>query len=248
MIALILRRAGLPPPQESVVVMSPGIDHLLRRESMWQVSVRTGIAKAELQHRHAGNVKPFTERVYVGRDVAEIFGKKRQSAKSVAETIEQVVFGAVDPAAIDRRLFVSRNFPKLREAPKVIEPDVIKVVGRPAQAVDPPGIALCLHHIPPIKRITPALTSLAEEIRRHSGNDFGLPVGVQAEEVRVCPDIGAVKVHEYSDVPGHADRALRTIGAQRLPLLGKEKLDDTAGLEIVVEFGSLLLQCGRFAM
>src|SRR5437867_4800489 len=123
MIALILRRAGVPPPQESVVVMGPGIDHLLRRESMWQVSVRAGIAKAELQHRHAGNVEPFAERVYVGRDVAEIFGKKRQSAQSVAEAIEQVVFGAVDPAPIDGRLFVSWNFPELGEATKMIEPD-----------------------------------------------------------------------------------------------------------------------------
>src|SRR6266446_2328899 len=213
MLALILRRAGLPPPQQSVVVMGPGIDHLRRRESMWQVSVRAGIAKAELQHRHAGNIEPFTKRVYVGRDVAKVFGKKRQPAKRVAKAIEQVVFGTVDPAAIDSRLFVSRNFPELRESTKMIEPDVIKVVSRPAQAVDPPGVALCLHHIPAIKRITPTLTGLAEKIRRHSGDDLRLPVRIQAEEVRVCPDIGAVKVHEYSDVPDHTDRTLRTIGA-----------------------------------
>ena len=130
----------------------------------------------------------------------------------------------------------------------MIEPDVIEMACRPAQAIDPPGVALGLHHVPAVKRIAPVLAGLAEEIRRHSGDHLRLKIGGQAKQVGMSPDVGAIQVHEDGDVPDHANRALRTVGAQRLPLLGEEKLHYAARFEIVVEFGSFLLQRSRIAM
>ena len=143
---------------------------------------------------------------------------------------------------------MSWNFPELREAAKMIEPDIIEVVSCPAQPIDPPRVSALLHHVPPIQGITPVLAGFTEEIRRHSGDDLGFTISIEAKEVRMRPDIGTVKVHEDRNIADHPDRTLCAISAQRLPLLEEEKLDDTAGLEIVMHLGSLLGQRPRITM
>src|SRR6267378_3639097 len=114
--------------------MGSGVDHLCGRVGVRKMSMRTDIPKTELEHSHARNADPFAKRMDIGRDVAQILGEKRQPTQGVAQTIEQIVFGTVNPAPIDGSLLSARNFPKLGEASKVIEPDVIKIVCRPAQA------------------------------------------------------------------------------------------------------------------
>src|SRR5450755_4878852 len=97
----------------------------------------------------------------------------------------------------------------------MIQADVVEIVRDPTYAVDPPRVYLLLHHIPAIKRIAPALAVFTEKIRRHSGDDFGIEVGVQAEQIGMGPDIGAVKIHEDRDVADNTNGMLRTIGAKR---------------------------------
>ena len=57
--------------------MRAGVDDAVRGESVGQVHVSPRIAEAKLQYCHAGNVETFTQRMHVGSDVAEIFGKER---------------------------------------------------------------------------------------------------------------------------------------------------------------------------
>src|SRR5256885_16439111 len=107
-------------------------------------------------------------------DIAQVLGKKWKSTECFADPLEQVVVRSVYPTAIDGGFFLCGNFPELREATEMIEANVIEVMCRPAQAIDPPRIPLFSHDVPPIERAAPALASLAEEIRRDTRYDLGL--------------------------------------------------------------------------
>src|SRR5208337_2884543 len=144
--------------------------------------------------------------------------------------------------------FAGRNLPALRKPAKMIETDVVEIVREPAHAVDPPRISLLPHHVPAIKRIAPALAVLAEKIRRHAGDDLGIEYGVQAKQIRMGPDIGAVEIHKDGDVAHDANGMLRAVGTKRLPLLEEKELHGAADLEIVEHFRVRLLDCHWIAM
>src|SRR5258708_18400448 len=130
------------------------------------MGMRAGIAKAELQHRHAGNLEALAESMHVGRDVSEILSEKWKAAQSLAQLHEQVIFGTVHPAAMNRGWFVCRNLPQLGKSAEMIEADLVKIVRGPAHAVDPPRISLLPHQLPALHRITPALPGHTAKIRR----------------------------------------------------------------------------------
>src|SRR5580698_673598 len=160
----------------------------------------------------------------LGRNVTQIFRKERQAPECLAQLVEQVVSRTIHPAAIHRGRLGRRNFPELIEPAKMIEPDVVAGPRRPAQPLHPPLITMTFHHIPSVKRIPPTLTSLAEEIWRNTGDYFGFEILVQAKQFAVHPDVGAVVIDEDGNVAQNANRALRTIPPQRLPLLVEGKL------------------------
>ena len=81
-----------------------------------------GIAKAELQNAHAGNVEALAKRMHVGGDEAEIFGNEGQIAQPGAQNLEELVLRAVDPAAVNGRRLAGGDFPGLLETTEVIEP------------------------------------------------------------------------------------------------------------------------------
>src|SRR5579862_7112297 len=147
--------------------------------------------------------------------------------------MEQIVPRAIDPASVDGGGIGGGNLPELIETAEVIETNVVAIVRSPAEALDPPVVAFILHHIPTVKRISPALPGFAEKIRRHSGNHFGIKIVIQAEEPAVRPDIGAVVIDEDGDIAHDTNGALGTIAAQSLPLLTKGKLQGAANLQIV---------------
>ena len=61
--------------------MRSGVDNFVGGEGVREVYVSAGIAKAELQHRHAGDVEPLAEFMHVGSNVTEILGEKWKSAQ-----------------------------------------------------------------------------------------------------------------------------------------------------------------------
>src|ERR1700681_2389863 len=149
---------------------------------------------------------------------------------------------------MNRGWFACRNLPELGKSAEMIEADVVEIVRDPAHTVDPPCISLLLHHVPAIKRMAPALAVFTEKIWGHAGDDFGIEVGVQTKQIGVGPDIGAVEIYKDRDVAHDADRMLRTIGSERLPLFEEKKLHDAADIEIVEHFRVRFLDRGRLAM
>ena len=130
----------------------------------------------------------------------------------------------------------------------MIESDVVKIVRDPAHAVDPPRISLRLNHIPAIERMAPTLAVFTEKIRRHTSDDLGIEFRRQAIQIGMGPDIGAVEIYKDCDVAHDANRTLRAVGAERLPLFEEEKLHDAADIEIVEHFRVRLLDRRRIAM
>ena len=139
------------------------------------------------------------------------------------------------------------NLPELIESAEVIEPDVVAVLRGPAQALNPPLVASRFHHIPAVKRIAPALAGLAEEIRRDAGNNLGLEIVIRAEEVAVRPDVGAVVVHEDSDIAHDANGAFCAVAPQGLPLFVEGELQCAADLQIDRQLLACLVQRTGFA-
>src|ERR1035437_2542983 len=149
---------------------------------------------------------------------------------------------------MNRGWFARRNLPELRKPAEMIEADVVKIVREPAHPVDPLRISLLLHDVPAIKRIAPALAVFAEKIRGHAGDDFGIEFGIQAKQIGVGPDIGAVEIYEDRDVAHDANGTLRAIGTKRLPLFEEKELHGAADVELIKHFHVRLLDRHGVAM
>ena len=206
-----------------------------------------GIAEAELKHGHARNLRRSRRAFDLRRDVAEVLGEEGQAAEGFAQLDENVVLGTVDPMAVDRGGLAGGNLPELLEAAEVVEANVVAVLRGPTQALHPPLVALGAHDVPVVERVSPALAGLAEEVRRNAGHDLGLKVFVEAEQVRVGPDVGAIEVHEDGDIADHAYRALFAVVAERPPLLVEGELYSAADGEIVREFPPCFFERRGFA-
>src|SRR5205823_2212534 len=96
--------------------------------------------------------------------------------------------------------------------------------------------------------ITPTLTGFAECVGRNAGHNFGRKVGLQAENVGMRPDIGAIVIHENGNVADDADSSRRAIFAQRAPLLEKCKLNSAADFQLRPQFTAGAIQCRGLAM
>src|SRR6266478_5935237 len=149
---------------------------------------------------------------------------------------------------MNRGWFVCRNLPELGKSAEMIEADVVKIARDPAHAVDPPRISLLLHYVPAIKRMAPTLAVFTEKIRRHTGDDLGIEFSRQAIQIGMGPDIGAVEIDKNRDVAHDANRTLRAVGAERLPLFEEKELHGAADIEIVEHFSVRLLDRHRIAM
>src|SRR5437762_14360770 len=108
----------------------------------------------------------------IRRDVSEVFGKKWQATEFLFQPVEEIISGTVNPAAIDCGRLAGRNLPELGEPAKVVQTDVVAGLGGPAEALQPPTIAVGANRIPVVEGIAPALACGAEVIRRHAGDDF----------------------------------------------------------------------------
>src|SRR5271170_4979889 len=147
--------------------MRTGVDDFALRP-VRQINVRAFVAKSKLQYGHARNLQPVAQGIHFRGDETKVLGKEWQPAQRLAQFDKQVVARTIDPAAIHSRRFAGRNLPELLEPAEVIEPDVVAVLRRPTQPLNPPLVAALLHHIPAVERIPPALSRLAEKIGRHS--------------------------------------------------------------------------------
>jgi len=110
---------------------------------------------------------------YVRCDQTEVFGEKRQAAQFLFEFVKEFVTWAVNPAAVDRSPLTGGDLPKLREAAKVIETDIIASLRRPPKTLQPPAIIVGANRVPVVEGISPALAGGTKIVGRNAGNDFG---------------------------------------------------------------------------
>src|SRR5215469_3850952 len=148
--------------------------------------------------------------------------------------MEKFISRSIHPMPVNRGRLRCRNLPELRKPAKMVQPDEIACLRRPAQALDPPAIPVGTNRVPVIEGISPALAGGAEVVRRHSGNDFRLQcLLAQPEQMPVRPHIRAIVIHKNRDVANHTNRLLRTVMANGAPLLPEEELRDLSQLQIV---------------
>src|SRR5436305_2018956 len=84
LLLLVSVRSRIPPTHRSVIIVGAGVYNGVVIKAVRQVNVRARIAKPKLQNAHAGNIEPLAKSVHVRRDHAEVFGHKRQVAKSIS--------------------------------------------------------------------------------------------------------------------------------------------------------------------
>ena len=108
-----------------------------------------------------------------------------------------------------------------------------------ANAILPPPEAIRLHDVPRIERVAPELTVGAEIVWRDTGDGARLPVRVKTELPRLRPDIRAVGGNVHGQVADDTHTVRMRIGAHRVPLAGKLRL------QIRVQQHARVELCGR---
>ena len=92
------------------------------------------------------------------------------------------------------------------------------------------------------------MASLAEKIRGNAGNDFRIQIAVQAKQLSMHPDVGAVVVHEDRNIPDDADVPLAAVAPKIAPLLVKRKLQGAAYPQVLGQFLTSRGHSGRLPM
>src|SRR5579859_1104014 len=167
-------------------------------------------------------------------DHAQVFGNKRQVAQAAAQHLKQIIFGASHPMSVDRSGLSGGNLPITFKTPEMIEPDDVADGDRPRHALHPPVITAGLAHVPAVKRIAPPLPSGAECVRWNPGHHGRLEFIVKMKKVWMPPYVGAIVAHKDGHVAHDLDSALRSITAQRPPLLEESKLNGAFDFEFAL--------------
>ena len=143
-------------------------------------------SEAELEHRHAGEAELPAQLDHGGVDVAEVLGQHGQLAEIRLSCVEESAARARLPATGHRGLGVGGDGPVRGKPAEVVEADVVEQLEGPAQSLYPPAESVGGHDVPAVERVAPELPGRGIGVRwdaRHR---------IAAEEVRPCPDVGAV--------------------------------------------------------
>ncbi len=147
-------------------------------------------------------------------------------AEDFLDAVEEGVTGSFDPVAVHGGLFVGGDGPEGFEAAEVIKANHVVERERAADARDPPVKAALFEQAPLVERIAPALAGGGEVVGRNSRDACGSALLVELKDFGVSPDVGGVVADEDGDVAEDFDLALDAVGAEGVPLLGEEELDD----------------------
>src|SRR5690606_33838704 len=130
--------------------------------------------KSELQHAHARQLELVTQLLHLGRDEPEVFGHEGETTQFLPDLLEEVFAGDLHETSLFGAGSAARDLPITMERDEMVEPQGIEPLERSFQARDPPSVAVLLQHRPPIQRVAPELTVLAEVVRWHTGHEGAL--------------------------------------------------------------------------
>ena len=197
--------------------------------------------EAEFQNLHTGIAGIQLELTDLGGHVAQILGDEVQLRQGLPDGTEEALAGAGNPLAVPGGFVPGGNGPVAFEATEMVEANhVIHACGS-GQSLDPPAVAGIGHLLPVVDGIAPELTVLGESIGGTACHHFGAAVLVQLEQLRLCPDIGAVQRNVNGHVTDDADALIVGVAPQRLPLFVELILQEILQLHSLKKL--LLLFC-----
>ena len=151
----------LPPADRRGVVVGAGVGHPRpRSEVMGQIGIRGIAIKGELQHLHPWQLQAITQGLHIRSDHAQILRDQRQAATtSLLQPPQDGEAGGWQPTAVLRGVITSRHAPVAGESAEVINPQQIKQLQLPFEALQPPAVAIEPMTAPAIHRRRPELAS-----------------------------------------------------------------------------------------
>jgi hypothetical protein len=184
------------------------------------------LSESELKNPHPRIAEAVPQGIHIRSDHAQILGDDGKFPNCKAGGIEKFSSRPRNPFSIHCSGLIRGNFPVRCKAAEVIDSDdIIKFKGG-FESGDPPRETLCSVGFPSIKRISPALSGLAEVIGGYSRDDRRLPVGLKKEKLRSAPYICAVVSYKDRDVPDDRDPTLFCLFPKQVPLPEKKKLEN----------------------
>src|SRR5581483_7070834 len=127
------------------------------------------------------------------------------------------------------------------EAAKVVDTHAVRLAQRVAEARDPPVVAATRQLVPAVERVAPALAGRRKVVGWHAGDDRRLARGVELEQLRPRPDVGAVVGDEDRDVTEQPYAARVGVPLQLAPLFGEQPLHEAVEADLP---GELLPRAG----
>ena len=156
------------------------------------------------------------------------------------------------PEEADPRSFLPLSDPCIRavrgdrvilvKTAEMVDPDDVKQAAAPAHPADPPGIAGIPVVLPVVEGISPELAGRGKSVRRASGDRLAGAVLMQLEELRVGPDLRAVRWHIDRDISDDGDSLPVGIGLERRPLPLELILEEALEFDLLRELLSRLFE------
>src|SRR5262249_14298029 len=144
-----------------------------------------------------------------------------------------------------RRRGSSRYVPCRRECSEVIEADRVDVAEQGPQAIDAPAVATRGQRVPVIDRIAPELSSRAEVVRRHTGDDAWPVLPVEQEQLGVGPHVARIRRDEEGQVTDQAHAFGEGMGLQAGSLTEQQELSKSNLVRVARQISPRPVERGR---
>ena len=216
--------------------MGAGIGHAVDGVVVGQVfAVLPRVAKAELQHLHAGKARVRQQLVHLRGEKAQVLGNDGPGAQAAAEGPEEVHPRPGQPLAVPGGLLPVGDGVIGFKAPEVVQPQHVVNFELKGHPVQPPGVAVLFHPVPPEQRVAPQLAVGGVVVRGHPGHQGGAALVVQQELLRGGPHVGAVPGDIDGQVAHDGDALSVDIGLEFLPLAKEEVLHPLPEADVVLQ-------------
>ena len=211
---------------------------VLRFVVLREVLAVAGRVERELEHLHS-RVRRLSEQLAHRRsDDTEILRDNAAVSGLLLYHAEQVVLRTFAPLAAVGGLASERYRIVAVEADEVVDAhDVVYLLCK-AYSADPPAVIVLLHSVPVVDRIAPELAVGGKSVRREACCHSRDSVAVKLEQLRLTPDVRAVKGAVYRDIADYLNAVVVGVFLELMPLL--EELELQEDVEIHLGFVFLL--------
>ena len=218
--------------------MRAGIDHAVFIVVVGQVGFpAAGIAGIEgkFQDLHVG-ISGVPHKPADGfRDISQVFRDDGQTGDLFFNRAKEIESRAVLPPAGPGVRAVRRDRIVLVKTAEVVDPDDVKEAAAPPHAADPPGKAGLPVMVPVIQGISPELADRGKAVRRNSCDRLTGAVLTQLEELRIGPDLRAVRRDIDGYISDDGDPLQVGVGLERSPLHFKAVLQEGLKFDLIPE-------------